>query len=326
MSLSLSEVIGFKKEVRSAPIDPNLPLQDEYIGVEVEVEGAAYISVSQTYWKTVRDGSLRDEGKEFVFKEPLFNGDIGAALDELQEAFDQHAPRLSDRCSVHVHINVSNMSTVQLHRMLLLYLIFERTIVRYHSDREDNIFAVPFYKAPFYVHQIDALYREDYDDIADLFSNMNKYQALNLRTVREYGSLEFRHMGGTADTQAIYEWIKIIMMLKKYVMENDFNPTALLHNMSGMGPENFLIDVFGRELSEVLTNEHVERDIIKGVRLAQLSSINTDLAGASTRLLRRRFTTGVLERINRAIGIDEPIRNEFEGINFDVYGPVEGDL
>jgi len=297
MSVSLKDIIGFEKQVVYSEPDPTMPLHNQFIGVEVEVEGAAQTTTTSPLWNSKRDGSLRDGGKEFVFSRPLFNSEIKEALDNLQEAFNKYPPTISERCSVHVHINVSDISTVELHRLLMLYLIFERTLVRYHKDREDNIFAVPFYKAPMYLSAIDALYKEDFDGIHNIFRTMNKYQALNLLTVREFGSIEFRHMGGTANMEDIYEWVKIILYLKRYALENDFDPIDLLHGVSGRGPENFLDEVF-EGMADKLRYQGVEADIMKGIRLAQLSTIKADLDEVDGAYGRRRFNPEVSDWID----------------------------
>lgn len=59
-----------------------------YIGVEVELEKALGLAthIPNTYWEVKGDGSLRDDGYEFVFKNPLAGKDVERAIDQLSEA------------------------------------------------------------------------------------------------------------------------------------------------------------------------------------------------------------------------------------------------
>ena len=318
--MQVSEVIGFQKGLSRYEPDTSLPLPTELVGVEVELEGCQNMpSPSDEYWNVTRDGSLRNNGKEYVFREPLYGLAIQSALRSLQDCINVGEPTVSSRCSVHVHINISDLTTAQLHKFLLLYIIFERTLVRFHkSSREDNIFCVPFYKAPKDIAMIDALVEADMEGISNMFANFDKYYAVNLRAIQTFGSLEFRHMGGSTEMPDVFLWIKIIMCLKKASLNEDYNPYNLITNISGRGPRSIFYSIFG-EFAAVLEHPELEMDIMKGVRLAQLSVIDKDLYKLTDHFNRVRIKADVLESI-------QSVLQEEDEFTFTMFGPEEGDI
>lgn len=320
--MQVSQVIGFRKELTRYDPDPNLPLPLELVGVEVELEGTErMLNPNDEYWRVTNDGSLRNNGREFVFREPLYGVAIRDALADLQHHIDGGRPQLSERCSVHVHINISDLTTLQLHKFLILYLIFERVLVKYHkTTRENNIFCVPFYKAPRDIAVIDALMSEDVDTIHNMFTHFNKYYAVNLEAVREFGSLEFRHMGGCLDMADVFKWIKIIMYLKKASIDENYNPYNLITNISGRGPRAVFFEIFG-ESAELLDYDDIEHDIIKGVRLAQLTVIDKELQKINDHFNRLRIQQHTLDWIEASQLVVQP-----ENLTFTVFGPEEGDV
>lgn len=320
--MQVSEVIGFRKELTRFEPDPTLPLPLELIGVEVELEDTGRMhSPDENFWNVTSDGSLRNRGREFVFREPLYGVAIQQALMDLQRHIDGGQPALSERCSVHVHINISDLSTAQLHKMLMLYVIFERALVRYHkASREDNIFCVPFYKAPRDIALIDALVSESTDGIYNIFQTFNKYYAVNLQAIQEFGSLEFRHMGGSLHMPDVLTWIKIIMCLKRAALDENYNPYNLITNISGRGPRSVFYDIFG-EYAELLDHERLEEDMMKGVRLAQLSVIDKDLQKINdhfNRLKIQNEPVAWIEAAHRQLLSQQP--------TFTLFGPEEGDV
>ena len=111
------------------------------VGVEFELEGMNRFRVDDpefaAYWKIVEDGSLRDGGKEFVLSRPF----AGADLDKALSLFDKHVSKsghdikISDRTSVHVHIDVRDLTFAQL-------TIFETALFNMAGEtRANNIFA-----------------------------------------------------------------------------------------------------------------------------------------------------------------------------------------
>ena len=95
-------------------------ITDDYIGIEVEAEHVYDNDAMgiQPWWDNISDGSLREGGREFVFAQPMFGEDVLDALNALSDTIDDYAV-YSERCSVHVHLNVRDMTFEQIANMTL---------------------------------------------------------------------------------------------------------------------------------------------------------------------------------------------------------------
>ncbi len=212
--MKISQLVGKKLDQFEVLPDKNRP-SDNAVGIEIEVEN---LDMSDKYklklWNQVGDGSIV-RGVEFVSK-PIWGTAIKDALDEIRVVFKKHDPYLSFRTSVHVHLNVLDMSPEQLEHFVFLYVMYEVPLFRLHEDwgRYDNIFCVPVRKS-MKVQDGYALL------LADLRRNTvrpeyvgYKYSAFNPNSLALFGTMEFRHMGGTADMDRVDEWINILLQLK----------------------------------------------------------------------------------------------------------------
>jgi hypothetical protein len=217
--MKLSTILN--KQLNEFPVDLDYdrPHPQSSVGVEVEVEGVTSNSDDFKYWDVVHDGSLQ-HGLEFVSK-PVWGTAISKALDELGYFFNKNPPYLSMRTSVHVHINTLDMTVDQLVRLIELYLYYEPCLFRLHEEwnRYDNIFCVPTKKSTAiqkgYAHLLNDL---AHDRIRGEYVSY-KYSALNPNSLKRFGTLEFRHMGGCCDVELISYWINILLQLKVAALE-----------------------------------------------------------------------------------------------------------
>lgn len=192
------------------------PLEDNNIlfGLEIEVENISKIPEFDFYWRTVKDGSLRNNGREFV-SIPLRANQIEPALLYLKDrlAFYGNDYKFSPRTSVHIHMNVRDFTWDRVKTFVLLYAIFEKHFFHLVGKvRENNIFCVPLYKT----NQLWGILQ------LEECNKWHKYNALNLACiygdddVKRYGTVEFRHLYGTLDINTIITWINNIECLHKY--------------------------------------------------------------------------------------------------------------
>ena len=222
------------------------------------------------YWNVKTDGSLRDYGVEFVTKK-LFGKDLSVALDELHDYLihtDIDAP-ISDRCSIHVHLDVTDLNKTEYSRLLIDYAIFENVLFHYCGEhRKHNLYCLPFAKSDEFKRTLSHILTSVSKDL-DFKKYVNgfpKYSALNLNATSKYGSLEFRLHGGTYNMMRVKEWINIIMSLKKNCIGNSAD--NLHREISRFGISNYLEKVFGK-YTNVLDYKNAEGDIVEGIRLAQ---------------------------------------------------------
>lgn len=189
---------------------------DELVGIEIEMENIRNPFNPEYYWKYKQDGSLRNKGAEFA-SIPLMGNQIEYALKYLKHNLEvyQNEPNFSSRTSVHVHLNVRDMTWEEVRALVILYCIFERHFfLQTKKEREQSIFCVPLYKTNYIEKFTPTL--EDFNCY-----RWSKYCALNLIPIfgdgntPKYGTIEFRHLHGTLDPEVIINWINNIYALKK---------------------------------------------------------------------------------------------------------------
>lgn len=197
--------------------------QQGYVGIEVEVENIVRDVPLQAYWQAKADGSLRNHGVEFV-SNPLAVKQIQLAVEHLYSAmYQDNNPDFSPRTSVHVHVNCRDMTQDQVFNFVLLYAIFEKHFFAVAgTKRLNSIFCVPMYRCNILKNARDLIY--------GFSPNWKKYCALNLLPLVPnndtgcYGTIEFRHLYGTANPQELMSWINDILCLRQWAMtfENEW--------------------------------------------------------------------------------------------------------
>ena len=217
--MKIGEITG--RTLQEYPVDEDLrrPHPKCSVGIEVEIEGVRVISdkvqKSMTLWGLQHDGSLQN-GIELV-SQPVWGSAITDSLDQLRMFFKKYKAYLSFRTSVHIHVNVLDLEPEELEHFIKLYLFYEPSLFRLHMDwnRYENIFCVPARKSV-----------RIQDGYAELLRDVKrhgrcgrqyvgcKYAAMNPNSVGTFGTLEFRHMGGTDNVDRIDKWINILLQMK----------------------------------------------------------------------------------------------------------------
>lgn len=192
--------------------------EDGLVGIEIEVENIRTPAVLSPHWTAKDDGSLRNHGMEYV-SVPLQVKQIQPALSALYASLKlQNQPDFSNRTSTHIHLNCRDLTQDQVWVMVMLYAIFEKHFYGFAgAKRLNSIFCVPLYRCNIL---------NNINDVVYAFSpNWHKYSGLNIlplidnNSVRGYGTIEFRHLYGTADQTLILEWIDQILCLRKACLE-----------------------------------------------------------------------------------------------------------
>ena len=185
------------------------------VGLEIEVENIRRdVCFENLYWEEKEDNSLRNYGREFT-SIPLRTKQVEFAMNYLREVIcRQNTPDFSPRTSVHVHLNVRDMSWNQIRTFLCLYAMFERHFfLLAGGTREKSIFCVPLYKS-----------KQSFDipQIEKRCTAWHKYNAINCGTIcgngngsSMFGTIEFRHLYGTLNTKEVVDWVNNILCLRK---------------------------------------------------------------------------------------------------------------
>lgn len=174
-------------------------------GVECEIEGVRNPHDCPKGFKVDKDGSLRgDHGYEFIsnpFPKDQLLERFGT-LQKVLEFYPEEDP-FSFRTSTHVHINCAMLEPKQIKNIILLYALFEEFFfMMVKPIRRDNIHCVPLTET-----HLPNLYRRD---LAGMVDRWHKYTALNIKPLKELGTIEFRHLHGTGDTNEFATWLQIL--------------------------------------------------------------------------------------------------------------------
>lgn len=284
---------------------------DTAIGIELEIEGLgaiAYpdintINYGMKYWSVTNDGSLRDNGKEFVsgmsmgnFILPIKGADIVNALDEINRILNKtkeggYEAAYSRRTSTHVHIDCMDMTNEELYRMALLYAVFEKPLFRFCGEgRYDNNYCYPISRDLNLQNRIKSIYSNNFQrGLKHIIDNryVDKYDSMNLLSLSQKGSVEFRGMEGTDDFNKILDWINVLLSLKKAAKNlTEITIDNLFPTISAEGFARFAENIFGSELLGKLSYANLESDILSGIRVAQaihLSDVKVNTSRNSDR-------------------------------------------
>lgn len=231
---------------------PSYPVVDKatYLGIEIEVENVLQYAHSTPYWTMKEDGSLRNNGKEFITP-PIRAHRVEQAVTTLLNSDLNMSVDFSERTSIHIHMNVRTLTPSQLYSLIMIYIMYEKAIFNFigHS-RDQNIFCNPLHTTT------EAnLFTNLETDLYNCSRRWNKYTALNLNPITMMGTIEFRHMHGTKDIHKIMSWINMLLSMKKYVLktDNDYIAQRILRMNTSSEYQGFCNEVFG-SLANNLTN------------------------------------------------------------------------
>jgi hypothetical protein len=220
--MTVGNAINHSPDIRSYRESPEF-LDNNLVGIEIELEnfnpGRNIDPVFSNYWNLTDDPSLRNNGIEFILRNPLAGHDLNTAL-ELASPYIANATA-GERTSTHVHLDIRAWDESLAQNFLLLYSVMEPILFRYiGADREANIYCWPFYNTEHILRNIGRMLhrragRFRSSGFVNFFNrDSDKYGAINLASPRTLGSLEFRHFKGTTDIEEIKQWINIIFAMK----------------------------------------------------------------------------------------------------------------
>lgn len=239
------------KVMQAFGVKPNYKVDGD-LGVEVEVEGVDLPRLDK-YWNTEHDSSLRGECAEYVLNKPLKSEELSKALNYLDKAYKKANTQVHDsiRAGVHVHVNVQELSIVELFNFMTAYLVMEEILTKYCGEyREGNLFCLRAKDADWLIYELErAVSRKYYNN---LNTDMLRYAAMNVKSLSQYGSLEFRAMRGTRDLSIIENWANILLGIRDKSVEFN-NPQEILHLLNEKGTESFL-EVFLGSYKDILTD------------------------------------------------------------------------
>lgn len=251
--------------------DDALVDSETMLGVEVEVEGCKSNNLSSKdresgYWTAKEDHSLREGGMEFVFSEPLFGTDVVQAVTYLMETAKTRKWKISERTGIHAHVDMRGMELSKFQNFCILYALVEPAIYRWVGEgRDRNIHCLPWYAADADLDMIAGVFKEPNLGVG-FIKQMNRYSGLNLNSLQQFGTAEFRHLKTTFDTQRMLDWLNIILSLKRAAVAWQGAPADLIKEIKILRAYGFLFRVFGGTLISKLWYPAFEVDF-RGISL-----------------------------------------------------------
>lgn len=250
---------------------------DLIVGVELETENAQVVSnnMSLQQWmgenmlRIENDGSLRGNHAYEFISAPMKMRHITPLLEDFFSKTQFNAENYSDRCSVHVHVNCTDMRTDEIAAIALLYTVFEDILFEFvGGEREENIYCIPWNQCR---NHLDLVYNLLNDPVSAL-RKWVKYTALNVQPLSTYGTIEFRHMHGTADIRKLERWMDIIGQLVLVARTEGLESlTEIIKTLNSSSEYEML---FRRVMHGVEYDERYASKMEDGVIFAKYSLVN----------------------------------------------------
>lgn len=251
------------KYVEEGPVIHN---PNEFVGIEIEIENVGYYPDQFRHiWEMKEDGSLRNGGREFI-SYPI----RGVLLSKCIDLFYKNIPHewsFSPRTSIHIHLNMLDCDVSTIARTVLLYILFERVLYRFIGhDRDKSIFCVPI-QDTFRVLNIFKDFKTTLEKGGAFQNQDTRYTGLNLASLNNFGTLEFRQLHGTRDVKLLGNWINILMALKNYAL--NITEQQLIRRVIDLNTNSqylqFADEVFGR-LFTLFDRITLSQDMSVGVK------------------------------------------------------------
>lgn len=267
----MRDIVGSPKFL---PTDEEGPLSDNstYLGVEVETEGSGLSGGTGDalgYWRMISDGSLKSTSPwEFIFAQPLAGKQVTQALTELEKLLDPTTVEYPVNTSVHVHMNIGDLSKEELRHLIYLSVVVESALVRYSGNKVDNCFCIPWGNtSPSLLQEVGWFLDEKGGGCHDLA----RYTTVNFASAFTLGTIEFRTMTGTHNKQAILDWIEVLLALKRYALQTVHDPRSRLDYMlTHKNLTKFLGDIWEPKVVRRMMHRNLHQDMQRSSLVARL--------------------------------------------------------
>ena len=219
-------------------------------GIEIEAEGKGMKAVNNEFWMSEDDGSLRgrfpDTRIEWVLNKPITLDKVVPALKGLAEAQKGAKLNFSFRTSVHVHVNMHELTHPQVLNVIYTYLLLEEPLLTYCGEaRKGNRFCLRLQDAEGLMDDLRKVFFGGEGALFNIAPNGIRYASINLEALKKYGSMEFRGMRGTLDVNIISTWVEILNKIREYAM-NVEDVEAIHQEFRDLGANAFVKKVMGK--------------------------------------------------------------------------------
>lgn len=271
---------------------------DGDVGFELEVESAKPYPVPERGpWEVKGEGSLRNNGAEFVSREP-FKVDLvnfPRKISKLCEAVNKPEFGVIKDCprtSLHVHCNVLRDTPVQVWTKATAYWLFEDVLTKFcgEEQREGNQFCLR-------VSDAEGILEVALRDLRGkkpfrAFDNDDRYAGQNLAAVAKFGSIEYRSMRGTTDPSIITTWASNLWAMSES-SKTYASPASILDKYYHNGAEYLMESLFAKDFCKELKKFKGWEELVEASVFPLLAvGYHTDWASWSKRI----DSTGVVTK------------------------------
>lgn len=207
----------YRERMKHFNLAPQMFPYNHCIGLEIEMEGIPAVAKQdllqlEEAFQSKGDGSLRNDGQEFVSRYGMTAADVLSYLEPMEKAYSKAL--FSFRCGLHVHVDVLEHTLEELYKIFLLYSVVEPLMYEVSGKRQENKFCVAVQGSVTSVmNMIYYGHNGQWTEFFDSLDFTTKYMAMNLRPVGRYGTIEFRHHESTVKRDYICDWLFILLDL-----------------------------------------------------------------------------------------------------------------
>ena len=226
---TVAKLVRRRERIKREKIEHDWPLPETLMGIELEVErrGSTIPNYPPPEWTSHGDGSLTD-GVEFVLARPLAGAELRGAINSLFRE-GQYARSMTG--STHIHMDMleeTNTTNVLQVLVMLVYCLEGLLYAVGDPSREwcgfanrlqsgpDNLISVVMRSS---LHELtDQMVQEFRQNYSRDTSRHGRYYGLNLASLIDYGSLEFRYFPTATSEEEMVEWVELVQQFKKAAM------------------------------------------------------------------------------------------------------------
>ena len=250
------------------------------MGIEIEAEGFRGFDLPQDdalriqlEWIHKPENSLRDRGIEFV-THPIKGAEVGYALYLLDKMNRNGGLYYSELAGLHVHLNVRDFTVEQFTNLAMLYLVFEDSLYRISGQRQRSIYCLPARTS-----WSGLSYLIEAGDMATAIGQANKYMGFNYKTIKTFGTVEYRHSKGTPHTSYILHWINTL--LRMHIAAKQFQTLELRERLFWLNTnssyQQFANEIFKEEVDWINCPD-LPTEMSEGVSILKEWSIKPHLS------------------------------------------------
>lgn len=248
-------------------------LEDSIMGLEFENEIDTNLPefasfpgwVGITGWKNHRENSLRGYGFEHVslpIKYEHIAYHVATLFNKLRFQLQCYNGKEypgalpftnSIRTSLHVHVDVGLMNSVQIVNFASVYWMLEPLLQYYcGTHRMGNLFCLRLMDSSFIKVFLKDMLDNDQNIMANVLTQESyRYGSINFNSIAKFGTLEFRIMSGVSDEVTALVWIKAIEAIRRFSLK--FTSTNELRDffLEATTASEFPEVVLGEELAKI---------------------------------------------------------------------------